>query len=168
MNPAQAFEAVVERRRVNKPPFRPRRAAATAESAAARLHFRRTGSSQDINLNRNASGDSPAVRKRAICKRRFRKMAFTTCERCGCKAIVAGLACVCAFAAVHPIEDRCWDKGPDHQILMYCNQVAVHPAHGPHHDHPSVPAERTIAVVSSTSANGTLYWQGGRLPGGQR
>jgi hypothetical protein len=71
--------------------------------------------------------------------------------------------CVCAFAAAHPIEDRCWDKGPDHQILMYCNQVAVHPAHGPHHDHPSVPAERTIAVVSSTtSANGTLHWQGGR------
>src|SRR5262245_14585666 len=55
------------RRRVNKSPFRPHRAAATAESAAARVHFRRTGRSHDINLNRNASGDSPAaVRRRAM------------------------------------------------------------------------------------------------------
>jgi len=30
-------------RRINKPPFRPRRAAATAETAAPRLHLRRTG-----------------------------------------------------------------------------------------------------------------------------
>src|ERR1700758_4866983 len=55
------------RRRVNKPPFRPRRAAATAETAAACLHFRRTGRNHDINVIRNASGDSPApVRRRAM------------------------------------------------------------------------------------------------------
>ena len=54
-------------RKVNKPPFRPRRAAATAESAAARVHFRRTSRSHDINVIRNASGDSPAaVRRRAM------------------------------------------------------------------------------------------------------
>src|SRR5215471_7762506 len=52
------------RRRVNKPPFRPRRAVATAESAAAGVHFRRTGRSHDINLNRNASDDSPAAVRR--------------------------------------------------------------------------------------------------------
>src|SRR6266478_4922704 len=53
--------------RVNKPPFRPRRAAATAETAAARLHFRRTGRSRDINVIRNASRDSSAtVRRRAM------------------------------------------------------------------------------------------------------
>src|SRR5215472_10384297 len=53
--------------KVNKPPFRPRCAVATAETAAAGVHFRRTGRSHDINLNRNASGDSPAaVRRRAM------------------------------------------------------------------------------------------------------
>src|SRR5262249_140259 len=47
--------------------FRPRRPAATAETAAARVHFRRTGRSHDINVNRNASGDSSAaVRRRAM------------------------------------------------------------------------------------------------------
>src|SRR6516162_11270512 len=56
-----------KRRRVNKPPFRPRRADATAESAAARVHFRRTSRSHNINVIRNASGDSPAaVRRRAM------------------------------------------------------------------------------------------------------
>src|SRR5262249_9658421 len=46
------------RRRVNKPPFRPRRAAATAETAAPRSHFRHTGRNHDINANRSACGDS--------------------------------------------------------------------------------------------------------------
>src|SRR5437660_1266441 len=55
------------RRKVNKPPFRPRRAGATAETAAACLHFRRTSRNHDINVIRNASGDSSAaVRRRAM------------------------------------------------------------------------------------------------------
>jgi hypothetical protein len=82
-------------------------------------------------------------------------MAFTKCVRCS----VVGLACVCGFAAVHPTQDHCWDTGPDHQILMYCNQLAVEPAHEPHHDRPSVPAERTITVVSSSSSGG-FSWSG--------
>src|SRR5262249_41392196 len=36
--------------RLKNPPFRPRCAAATAETAAAGVHFRRTGRSHDINL----------------------------------------------------------------------------------------------------------------------
>src|SRR5437868_4003778 len=52
---------------VNKPPFRPRRPALDAESAAARVYFRRTSRSRDINAICNASGDSPAaMRRRAM------------------------------------------------------------------------------------------------------
>src|SRR5947209_13375992 len=52
---------------VNKPPFRLRRPTPSAESAAARLHFRRTGRNHDINVIRNACGDSSAaVRRRAM------------------------------------------------------------------------------------------------------
>src|SRR5947199_838854 len=52
---------------VNKPPFRPRRPALSAESAAARVYFRRTSRSRDINANCNASDDSPAaMRRRAM------------------------------------------------------------------------------------------------------
>src|SRR5438132_84205 len=44
-----------------------RRAGATAETAAACLHFRRTSRNHDINVIRNASGDSSAaVRRRAM------------------------------------------------------------------------------------------------------
>jgi hypothetical protein len=37
-------------RKVNKPPFRSRRGTLTADSAAARIHFRRTSHSHDICL----------------------------------------------------------------------------------------------------------------------
>jgi hypothetical protein len=42
------------RRRVNKPPFRPRRATTTAETAAPRLHLRRTGRAGDVYISRTA------------------------------------------------------------------------------------------------------------------
>ena len=37
-------------RKVNKPPFRSRRGSLTAESAAARVHFRHTSHGHDISL----------------------------------------------------------------------------------------------------------------------
>src|SRR4029453_10881443 len=49
------------------PPFPPRRAALTAESAAGCPDFSHTSRSRDINAIRNASGDSPAaMRSRAM------------------------------------------------------------------------------------------------------
>jgi len=37
--------------KVNKPPFRSRRGSLTAESAAARVHFRHTSHGHDMTLN---------------------------------------------------------------------------------------------------------------------
>jgi hypothetical protein len=79
-------------------------------------------------------------------------MAFTTCERCG-KAIVAGIACVCAFATIHSADPLCSDALPD-RVVLYCTKSVPEPAHGPHRDKPSMPAGAAggaITVASSTT-----------------
>jgi NADP oxidoreductase coenzyme F420-dependent len=150
--------------RSQHPPFPPRRAALTAESAAGCVHFRHTSRSRDINAIGNASGDSPS--ERLFLQKEISKMAFPRCVRCG-KAIAVGVACLCAFATIHPTTDHCgdWDTGPDHRAVaaMYCNRFVAEPVHGPHQDHPR-PAERATVVVASTSSSG----MSGLFPGSQR
>ena len=92
-------------------------------------------------------------------------MAFTTCERCGCKAIVAGM-CVCiAYATIHS-DPLCFGARPDRAVALYCTKVAAEPVHGPHHDQPSMPEGPTgpvITVVSSTGPTGPAGpWAGGQ------
>jgi hypothetical protein len=91
-------------------------------------------------------------------------MVFPRCVRCG-KAV--RVACLCAFATIHPTTDHCgdWDTGSDHRAVaaMYCNRFVAEPVHGPHQDHPR-PAERaTVVVVASTaSSNGSVSDSGNR------
>jgi hypothetical protein len=86
-------------------------------------------------------------------------MAFARCSRCG-KAIAAGLACVCAFAATYPSDDLC----PDYRaaIAMFCNlPVGSEPVHGPHQDEPGrAPPDRQVMVssASSSSAYSSSRW----------
>jgi hypothetical protein len=98
-------------------------------------------------------------------------MAFTTCKRCGCKTIIAGM-CVCiTYATIHS-DPLCFGARPDGAVALYCPKFVAEPVHGEHHDQPSttwVRTGRAITVSSSTSATVTFYWQGGRpFPGGQR
>jgi hypothetical protein len=65
--PPNRLLATRTEQKLNEPPFRPRRAFLTAESAAARLHVRRTSCSHDVTLIGNVSSDSPAaMRRRAV------------------------------------------------------------------------------------------------------
>ena len=75
-------------------------------------------------------------------------MAFTRCERCGCKAVAVGIACVCAFAASIP-TDLC---SPNHRVAV-CSKFVAEPVHLPHHDQPSWVRVNVVAV-STSSSNG--------------
>jgi hypothetical protein len=74
---------------------------------------------------------------------------FPRCSRCGCKVAVAGLACVCAFAAVHP-QSICGQLERD---TVSCAKLATEPPHGPHEEGPTNAPWRLLRVITSDSSS---------------
>jgi hypothetical protein len=72
-------------------------------------------------------------------------MMFPRCTRCGCKVAVAGLACACTFAAVHP-QNLCGQFDRD---TVSCTKFALEPPHGPHEEGPYNAPWRVLRVSAS-------------------
>jgi hypothetical protein len=79
---------------------------------------------------------------------------FSTCRRCGCKAVVVVIVGALFHSAVHQ-QDLCLRDQPNPQAL-YCTKYVAEPVHT-HEDGPSNhQAPRSVTVVTSTSSAGTF------------
>jgi hypothetical protein len=81
---------------------------------------------------------------------------FSTCSRCGCKAVVVVLTGGLVHAAVHH-QDLCLKDEPNRQAL-YCTKYVAEPVHT--HDEPSNqrPAVWTTIVVAGSSSSTSSSW----------
>src|SRR5262245_45337385 len=78
---------------------------------------------------------------------------FSTCRRCGCKALVAVLVGATLHAAVHH-QDICLREQPNGAAL-YCTKYVAEPVHTPDHGPSQQPLRSVITVATSTVATST-------------
>ena len=74
------------------------------------------------------------------------------CARC----VAAGIACTCAFAAVHP-HGLCGQLDRDG---VYCARLVAELPHGPHYDRPLSGSISWIKVSGFTASSSSAGWEG--------